>query len=393
MSSSWASAIRCRTPLVEPPEAQTQAIAFSSESRVMTLLGRMSSTRTLITSSPIRSATLPFSSSSAGTIAEPPALIPSASKAQAIVLAVNWPPQAPAPGLATPSSSFSSSSVMSPALWAPIASKMSRIVTSRPCQWPGRDRAAVEDDRGDVEAGQRHRAAGDRLVAGAEGDDRVELVAAGHQLDRVGDHLAADQRGLHPLGAHRDAVGDGDGVELHRRPARGADALFDVLGEAAEVEVAGHRLGPGVGDPDRRPAEGVVVEPDALHVGARVGAVGAVEDDARARAGQAGRGGAVRAHGRESTEPCARSRSKTSTGPGPAPMSRRPAATAAEAISRAAAGGLERALAAGEKGGERRGVGAAGAVRGAVGMALAGDLDRSRRRRRRGRRPGRCGRR
>jgi hypothetical protein len=123
--------------LVEPPEAQTQAIAFSSESRVITLLGRMSSASTLITSSPIRSATLPLSSPSAGTIAEPPALIPSASKAQAIVFAVNWPPQAPAPGLATPSSSCSSSSLMSPALWAPIASKTSRIVTSRPCQWPG----------------------------------------------------------------------------------------------------------------------------------------------------------------------------------------------------------------------------------------------------------------
>ena len=123
--------------MVEPPEAQTQAIAFSSESRVITLLGRRSSARTFITSSPIFSATVPFSSSSAGTIAEPPALIPSASKAQAIVLAVNWPPQAPAPGLATPSSSFSSSSLMSPASWAPIASKMSRMVTSRPCQWPG----------------------------------------------------------------------------------------------------------------------------------------------------------------------------------------------------------------------------------------------------------------
>ena len=161
----------------------------------------------------------------------------------------------------------------------------------------GGDRAAVEQDRGDVEPGQRHRAAGDRLVAGAEGDDRVELVAAGHQLDRVGDHLAADQRGLHPLGAHRHPVGDGDGVELHRRAAGGADALFDVLGQGAEVEVAGHRLGPGVGDPDRRPAEGVVVEPDALHVGARVGAVGAVEDGRRAGTGKLGLS-AVRAHGR-----------------------------------------------------------------------------------------------
>ena len=166
----------------------------------------------------------------------------------------------------------------------------------------GGDRAAVEQHRGHVEPGQRHRAAGDRLVAGAEGDDRVELVAARHQLDRVGDHLAADQRGLHPLRPHRHPVGDGDGVELHRRAAGGAHPLFDVLGQRPQVEVAGHRLGPGVGDPDRRPAERVVVEPDPLHVGARVGAVGAVEDDRGARAGKLGRGVAVGAHRPKSTE-------------------------------------------------------------------------------------------
>ena len=101
--------------MVEPPEALTQAIAFSSESRVITRLGRRSSARTRITSSPIRSATVRFSASSAGTIEEPPGEIPSASNAHAIVFAVNWPPQAPAPGLATSSSDFSSSSDILPA--------------------------------------------------------------------------------------------------------------------------------------------------------------------------------------------------------------------------------------------------------------------------------------
>ncbi len=118
--------------MVEPPEAQIVAIAFSSDSLVMIRLGRRSSASTFMTSSPIFSATVAFSSSSAGTIAEPPAEIPSASNAQAIVFAVNWAPQAPAPGLATSSSSASSSSVILPALWAPTASKTSRIVTSRP---------------------------------------------------------------------------------------------------------------------------------------------------------------------------------------------------------------------------------------------------------------------
>ena len=69
---------------------------------------------------------------SAGTIAAPIGEIPSTSSAIAIVLAVNWPPQAPAPGLATFSSSISSCSVMLPAAWAPIASKTSWIVTSSP---------------------------------------------------------------------------------------------------------------------------------------------------------------------------------------------------------------------------------------------------------------------
>ena len=37
---------------------------------------------------------------------------------------------------------------------------------------------------------------------------------------------------LHALGAHRDAVGDRDRVELHRRAAGGADALLDLARRA-----------------------------------------------------------------------------------------------------------------------------------------------------------------
>jgi hypothetical protein len=60
------------------------------------------------------------------------------SNAQAIVFAVNCPAHAPAPGLAQPSSSSRSSSDMSPAACAPIASKTSWIVTSLPRHCPGR---------------------------------------------------------------------------------------------------------------------------------------------------------------------------------------------------------------------------------------------------------------
>ena len=230
------------------------------------------------------SATWPFLPSSAGTIELPIGEMPSISKAIAIVFAVNWPPQAPAPGEATRSSSASSSSDMSPAACAPTASKTSWIVTSSPLNLPGRDRAAVEHQARHVEPGERHHAAGNRLVAAREGDHAVEEMAAGDELDRVGDHLAADERGLHALGAHRDAVGDGDGVELHRRAAGGADALLDLLGEAAEVEVARHHLGPGVGDADDRALQRIVVEADALQVRAGRGPVRALELDPAAAA-------------------------------------------------------------------------------------------------------------
>jgi hypothetical protein len=124
-------------------------------------------------------------------------------------------------------------------------------------------RAAVDHDAWDSEPDEGHRAGGDRLVAADQAHQRVEHVAASDELYGVGDHLAANEGGLHPLGPHGDAVRDGDGVELHRGAARLPDALLDPLGEAPLVEVAGHRLDPGVGDADYRLAEVLVVEADS----------------------------------------------------------------------------------------------------------------------------------
>ena len=104
----------------------------------------------------------------------------------------------------------------------------------------------------------------DRLVAAHEADEAVEQVAARDELDRVRDDLAADQRGLHALGAHRHAVADGDRPELHRRPARRPDALLDELRQPPLVEVAGHRLDPGRRDADDRLGQVLVREAHGL---------------------------------------------------------------------------------------------------------------------------------
>ncbi len=70
--------------------------------------------------------------------AEPGSARPIASETQAIVLAVNWPPQAPAEGQATSSSACSSSSSIAPTACWPTASKTSWTVTSLPLKRPGR---------------------------------------------------------------------------------------------------------------------------------------------------------------------------------------------------------------------------------------------------------------
>ncbi len=85
-----------------------------------------------------------------------------------------------------------------------------------------------------------------------------------------------------PGGAHRDAVGDGDGIELHRRAARGTDALLDLAGEDAVVEVAGHRLDPGVRDADDGLGEILGAVADAVQVGARGSALGTLGEGAAA---------------------------------------------------------------------------------------------------------------
>ena len=61
-----------------------------------------------------------------------------ASETQAMVLAVNWPPQAPSEGHAALSRTRRSSSARLPEACWPTASKTSWMVTSRPWKRPGK---------------------------------------------------------------------------------------------------------------------------------------------------------------------------------------------------------------------------------------------------------------
>jgi hypothetical protein len=129
-----------------------------------------------------------------------------------------------------------------------------------------RDGAAIQRDAGDIQSRQGHRCGRDGLVAAAQHHHRVEAVAVDGQLDRIGDHLATDERGAHARGAHGDAIGDRDGVEFDRRATGGADAGGRVLGQLAQVEVARADVRPGVHHRDQRLADvGVVQAGSAQH--------------------------------------------------------------------------------------------------------------------------------
>ena len=193
-----------------------------------------------------------FCGSVAGTLPLPSTEMPSVSQTIAMVLAVNCPPQAPAPGQAT---IFEQLEVAVDHPAGRVRADRFEHVLNRhlaAVELPRRNRAAVEHHAGHVQPRQRHDPAGNRLVAADQHDQAVEAVAARDELDRVGDHLAADERGAHALGAHRDAVGDRHRVELHRRAAGGADARLDVLGQRPQVQVARADFDPGVGDADER---------------------------------------------------------------------------------------------------------------------------------------------
>ena len=137
---------------------------------------------------------------------------------------------------------------------------------------------AIEDCAGDVQAQQRHGSSGYGLVAGNERDDAVEHVPSGYQFDRIGNHFPADKRSLHALGAHRDPIADGNGVELHGRSAGFTNSARHVDGQLAQVVVARHRADPCVCDSDDGLFQVFVGKTDGLQVRARRCPVFALRD-------------------------------------------------------------------------------------------------------------------
>ncbi|MNV42881.1 hypothetical protein D3C71_1345790 [compost metagenome] len=123
---------KCSTALVDPPVAMMTDTAFSMDSRVMMSRGQRLR-RTASTSTRADSAAeTTFSSSSLAIVLEYGRLMPMASKAELMVLAVYMPPQEPEPGMAHFSICLKSASGMRPIVYSPTASKTETMVRSLP---------------------------------------------------------------------------------------------------------------------------------------------------------------------------------------------------------------------------------------------------------------------
>ena len=123
---------KCSTALVEPPVAMITATAFSMLCLVTMSRGFRSA---LTASTSTRAAWRVCStiwSSTLAMVLENGRLMPSASKAELMVLAVYMPPQEPLPGIARRSIWQKSSSLILPALNWPTASNTLTMFRSCP---------------------------------------------------------------------------------------------------------------------------------------------------------------------------------------------------------------------------------------------------------------------
>ncbi len=109
----------------------------------------------------------------------------------------------------------------------------------------GQNCAAVDEHAWAIDARDRHEAARHILVASSDGNEPVKTFAAHHGLNRIGDHFSRNERVFHSLGAHRDAVGNGDRAKDECLSPCPVHAGFRLPRESIDVHVARRDHAPG----------------------------------------------------------------------------------------------------------------------------------------------------
>ena len=108
----------------------------------------------------------------------------------------------------------------------------------------GKDRAAIEEDRWEIEPRRGHHHARQALVAAGESYQSVEALRVHDRLDRVGNDLPRHEGCAHTFVTHRDAIAHGDRDELERKAARRPHSVLGPISESVEWHVARSDLVP-----------------------------------------------------------------------------------------------------------------------------------------------------
>ena len=132
----------------------------------------------------------------------------------------------------------------------------------------GQRAAAIDEDRRHVAADHSHHHAGQRLVATAEADQRIIGQAVNDGFDRIRDQFARQQRELHALVVHADAIGHRNGGKFPWRTAGLGDAGLGGLDLEIVGHVAGRLFALHADHPDHRLRQRLVVQPHRAHEGA-----------------------------------------------------------------------------------------------------------------------------
>ena len=229
------------------PSRRPRRSRSRATSRVTKRDGRTSWRTRSMTSSPDRRAASSLAGSSAGMPLRPAGERPMNSRAIDIVLAVNWPPHAPGPGH---DDVLDLVQLVEGDLARPGRRRSPRRPTRRShcaARVASRDRSCRCTGSGRGRRGGR----GPSRRPGSVLSQPTRQTTPSSRWPRTTSSIESATTSrltrlrLHALGAHRHAVADADGVELHRRAAGRADAGLDVFGQPALVVVARHRLDPG----------------------------------------------------------------------------------------------------------------------------------------------------
>ncbi|MPM31963.1 hypothetical protein SDC9_78520 [bioreactor metagenome] len=141
----------------------------------------------------------------------------------------------------------------------------------------GEHRTAGDKDRGNVDPGCSHQHTGYDLVTVGNEHQSIERMGGCHDLDGVGDDLAACKRVLHACMPHRYAVTDTDDRERDGVPPCLTHPCLDRLHNPVEMNVAGNDVIRPVYDADDRHMDFPVGPSQGLHqrpVGASLGSLG-----------------------------------------------------------------------------------------------------------------------